>query len=88
MELGWYGWAVCHGGEVWRHTRLITLAVFLQLAYEVLVLALPALTVLEVVFLEFGWEAVEELAFAGGYARGLKECVRGTGTLAGGDGTY
>jgi hypothetical protein len=53
-----------------RHTGFITLAVLLQLADKVLVLALPALAVLEVMFLELGGEALEELAFAGGYAGG------------------
>jgi hypothetical protein len=55
VGLGYGGWRVMQEGEgSEEHTRLIALAVFLQLAYEVLVLALPALTVLEVVFLEFG----------------------------------
>ena len=46
----------------------ITLAVLLQLANKVLVLALPALAVFEVTFLELGGEALEDFAFAGGNA--------------------
>ena len=53
-----------------RHTGFITLAVLLQLADKVLVLALPALAVFEVMFLELGGEALEDLAFTGGNASG------------------
>jgi hypothetical protein len=56
----------CVGG----HTGFIALAVFLQLAHKVLVVALPALAVLQVVLLEFGRESLEELAFGRGYAGG------------------
>jgi hypothetical protein len=52
-------------GSLKRHTGFITLAVLLQLADKVLVLALPALAVFEVMFLELGGETLEDLAFAG-----------------------
>ena len=55
-------------GRRGRFTGFITFAIFLELADKVLVVALAALAVLEVVFLQFGGEALEEFAFGGGCA--------------------
>ena len=55
-------------------TGFVALAVFLELADKVLVVALAALAVREVVLLQLGREALEELAFGRGGAVGERLC--------------